>query len=521
MKKNILIFVAIVLGILVLIQIVLSKKEYFNLQLVELRKEYIIKDKQAVDHSKFEVLQKEFTTPQEVTLACLSCHNKRHEEVMSSSHWNWERANYEEGNGVSFLGKKNILNNFCIGTISNEAACMACHIGFGMTDDKFDFKNAANVDCMVCHDNSNEYLKGSGMAGYPDRSVNLNKVAQSVGNPTNTNCGVCHFYGGGGNNVKHGDIESATIGCSREIDVHMAANGIELKCTDCHVTHNHQITGRLYSVSSENSNRVTCEQCHTNTPHLEDITNRHTSKVACQTCHIPTYAKANATKMGWYWAEAGKMDENSKPIITKDSLGNTTYDAKKGRFVWKQNVRPDYIWFNGTAEHFTIHDTIRTDTLYINRLHGSYTDENAKIVPVKIHKGDQIYDAKYKTLIQPKLYSLEKGDSGFWKNFDWNLAAEAGMKRAGLPFSGEYAFISTIMYWPINHMVAPKEKTMSCAECHTRENSVIASLDDFYLPGRDYISFVDISGTLLIIFSLLGVAFHSILRIINNRKNNK
>lgn len=37
----------------------------------------------SVDHTRFEELQKEFATPQEVTEACIACHNERHKEVMA------------------------------------------------------------------------------------------------------------------------------------------------------------------------------------------------------------------------------------------------------------------------------------------------------------------------------------------------------------------------------------------------------------------------------------------------------
>jgi octaheme c-type cytochrome (tetrathionate reductase family) len=520
MKRNILIFISLVAASLFLI-IRFSDKTEYNLQKTQLRQKFIQPEKKVVDHSNFESLQKEFDTPQEVTLACIECHNKRHEEIMSSAHWNWERAAYVEGKGISFLGKKNIVNNFCTGATSNELACMACHIGFGMTDNQFDFENAQNVDCMVCHDNSHEYKKGSGMAGYPDRNVNLANVAQSVGDPQSHNCGVCHFYGGGGNNVKHGDLDVALLSTTREVDVHMAANGVNMTCTDCHDGKNHDIKGRLYSVSSENTNRLHCEDCHTNTPHFSEMINKHTSRIACQTCHIPKYAKENATKMEWYWSEAGKMDENGEPYSEEDSLGNHTYLSKKGRFRWERNVKPDYVWFNGTADHHTVSDSITSDTVYLNKLNGSYSDKNSKIIPVKIHKGDQIYDTKFKNIIQPKVYSVAKGDSGYWKDFDWIKAAEAGMKRMGLPFSGEYGFIPTKMYWPVNHMVAPADQALSCADCHTRHDGRLEELDDFYLPGRDHHAAVDLLGWLLIGASLAGVAFHTALRVWFSKKQKR
>ncbi len=278
MKNSILVLIGAVVIILILVNI-LHDDMYYNLKLEELKQEYAIKPLPSVDHTQFPELQKDFESPQEVTAACISCHNQRHIEVMNSAHWNWERVSYIEGRGIAAAGKRNVINNFCIGAQTNEQACAKCHIGFGMTQDHYDFNNAQNVDCMVCHDNSDEYHKGSEMAGYPDRAVNLTKVAQSVGNPQKNNCGVCHFLGGGGNNVKHGDLEMALLSAPREVDVHMASNGMDMNCVDCHTAENHKMRGRLYSVSSDNTNRATCEQCHTNTPHFDDILNRHNAKV--------------------------------------------------------------------------------------------------------------------------------------------------------------------------------------------------------------------------------------------------
>ena len=520
MKKSSVFIIIGVNALIVLVIMLLHRENPPNVALEELKVKYAKSHEPSVDHSKLPELDREFSSPQEVTETCISCHTERHIEVMQSSHWNWERVSYVEGKGVKAIGKKNVVNNFCIGAQSNEQACAKCHIGFGMTDDEFSFENARNVDCMVCHDNSEEYLKGSATAGYPDRTVNLTQVAQSVGNPQKSNCGTCHFYSGGGNNVKHGDLEEALLATTREVDVHMAANGIDLGCTACHTAENHQMLGRLYSVSSENTNRATCEQCHTGTPHLDQLLNTHTAKVSCQACHIPEYAKENATKMAWKWSEAGRLNEG-QPYHEEDSLGNHTYLSIKGEFVWERNVQPDYVWFNGHASHYLLGDTINMNQLplKINKLLGSHDDPQAKIFPVKIHRGDQIYDKKYKYLIQPKLYAENEGDSAFWKDFNWNTAAAAGMKRINMPYSGEYDFIETEMYWPINHMVAPKENTVGCAECHTRQDGRLESLAGFYLPGRDRVEWLDYLGLFLIGASILGVALHGGIRIFMNLKN--
>jgi octaheme c-type cytochrome (tetrathionate reductase family) len=517
MKKPLIILAAIA-GILLLAIFAQVRIHKDASPLVELKERYGQRHISSVDHSKLAPLQKKFTSPQEVTLACISCHTGRAKEIMQSSHWNWEREEYVPGRGITYLGKKNALNNYCIGTEGNEQSCAKCHIGFGMTDAKFGFDNPAYVDCLACHDNSNKYVKASEQAGRPDPMLNLTEIAQHVGPPQRTNCGTCHFFGGGGNNVKHGDLEKAMFDPSKDLDVHMATDGPDMQCAACHITKNHKMMGKVYSLSSMNRNRATCEQCHTDRPHNEDVINEHTAKVSCQACHIPTYAKANPTKTFWDWSTAGKL-KDGKPYIEEDADSNHAYMSIKGSFTWGKNLEPEYVWFNGTAGHYLLGDTVTpAQPIQLNTLYGSYADPDAKIIPVKIHRAKQIYDPKTKMLIQPKLFDKEKGKGAFWTDFDWNAASAAGMKLVGLPYSGSYTFVATEMYWPVNHQVSPKEKAVPCSECHTREHGRLQGLRDFYLPGRDYNAGIEWFGRIAIILSLLGVAIHAVLRIAASRK---
>lgn len=518
MKKYVLILAF--LGLVVLIAVgYFSDKFYEPSTVQKLKQQYSKKYQKNVDHSKFAILQQHFSTPQQVTEACESCHNMTAHQVMNSNHWNWERADFIKGKGIVYLGKANAINNFCIGTKGNELSCAKCHIGFGMDSTRKIFTDSTNIDCLVCHDNTETYAKAGEKGGAPAPGLDFNKIAQSVGKPKRTNCGVCHFYGGGGNNVKHGDLEMSMFEPTKDVDIHMGVDGMNLQCVDCHTTKQHNISGKLYSLSSMNFNRNNCEQCHTNTPHESDILNEHTYKVACQTCHIPIYSKVNATKMYWDWSTAGKL-RNGEPYVEEDSMGNHAYMSIKGSFVWKKNVKPDYIWFNGTASHYLEGDKINDTThpLVLNQLHGSYSDYDSKIYPVKIHVAKQPYDPVNRILIQPKLYAPEKGEGAFWKDFNWVTASEVGMKDAGLPFSGKVSFIETEMYWPINHMVSSKEQSVKCNECHTRKNGRLAKLTGFYMPGRDYSSLVDIAGNWLIVLTFLGILTHGLLRIISNKK---
>lgn len=523
MKQAIPLLATIVLVIAVAAVSSLAPKDVPPPQLAQLREKYANKPKSSVDHSKFPQLQRAFNQPQEVTEACIGCHNGRHIEVMRTNHWTWEREEYVKGRGVVYLGKRNAVNNYCLATLGSEQACAKCHAGYGMTSVRtFDFNNPRNVDCLVCHDGSGTYVKGQNRAGYPDPSVNLTKVAQSVGRPTRSNCGTCHFFGGGGNNVKHGDLEQALFEPTRDVDVHMAVDGANMQCVDCHITEKHNIRGKLYSLSSMNRNRVTCEQCHTSTPHADDLLNEHTLKVACQTCHIPTYAKVNATMVHWDWSTVGKL-RNGKPYEEHDADGNPTYKSVKGTFQWGKNLKPEYVWFNGIADHYMVGDRVpkSAQPIPLNQLFGSYSDPDAKIVPVKAMRTRQFYDPVNELLVLPLLFASAPGQGALWKDFDPKRAAVVGMEARGLPFSGEIDYVDTVSYWHVNHMVAPKEQAVSCNECHTRQGSRIANLQDFYLPGRDRSEMLDKAGKALVSLTLLGVAVHAGLRVASGLKNGR
>jgi octaheme c-type cytochrome (tetrathionate reductase family) len=474
----------------------------------------------SVDHSKFAILKEEFADAHQVTAACLSCHTNRDKEIMATSHWKWEREEEIPGKGKVKLGKKNILNNFCIGTRSNEGTCTRCHIGYGWEDKNFDFTDPLNIDCLVCHDKTGTYQKEKGEAGYPKKSVNLNYVAQHVGEPGRENCGVCHFWGGGGNNVKHGDLEISLLDAKREVDVHMTTEGEDMSCVDCHVTEKHEMTGKLYALSSENKDRASCEYCHTEAPHTETTLNVHCNRIACQTCHIPTYAKVNGTKMIWDWSTAGKLDEHGNPVHENDADGNHNYLSIKGNFVYDDNVIPEYYWFNGIAGHQLIEDKIEEVPVQMNTLYGSYMDRGqdggavSKIWPVKVHRGKQPYDTVYKTLIQAKTWDKEPGKGAYWTDFDWQEANRLGMEYVGLPYSGHFDFVETEMYWPLNHMVSPANQSLKCIDCHTRgSKGRLANLTDFYLPGRDVNMTVETAGVSFILASIIGIGFHTFCRI--------
>ncbi len=406
----------------------------------------------ATDHSKY--IKGPFNSPQDVTKECLTCHEQSAKEIMKTTHWTWETPPVEvpDHNGLQRLGKRTIFNNYCINVQSNWPRCTSCHVGFGWKDKSFDFNNEENVDCLICHADVKVYKKNPKGAGMPKKEVDLLQAAKSVAMPTRDNCGACHFYGGGGENVKHGDLEGILSDPTPEIDVHMG-NG--MLCQDCHVDEGHHFKGRGSSVSVWDKNRVYCEDCHGLAPHDNERINLHVRSVSCQTCHIPTYAKGKATKIWWDWSKAGK---NIKP---EEEFGRETFMKKKGEFHWGKDLQPEYVWYNGTMERYLLGDKLDPQTvLSLNTPRGSVYDNTAKIYPFKVMRGKQIYDSEFNYLIVPHLWG------GYWKYFDWDRAAKEGMAVGDLPYSGHYDFIETKMYWKLNHEVVPKEKALRCIDCH-------------------------------------------------------
>ena len=487
-----------------------EEKDYYPVERIKLPEK-----KALSDHSQYEVLQKEFKSPQEVTETCLDCHNQRGKQLLTSVHWRWEQTDTLADGRVVSLGKKNVLNNFCIGVESNEKLCQTCHVGYGWSNKNFDFHDPKNIDCLVCHDNSGTYKKQKGKAGFPSPKVDLSFAARHVGYPENANCGSCHFKGGGGNNVKHGDLETALLSCTREVDVHMNKEE-NMSCTDCHDTKEHNIPGNLYTVAANNNNRVLCEKCHTDKPHKDKILNRHYKRVACQTCHIPVYAKVNPTKIWWDWSTAGKL-KDGKPYEETSADKLHQYDSKHGDAVYGKNLKPEYVWFNGTATHVLLSDKLKGDTVVLNPLEGGPLDPGSKIYPLKVMRGKQIYDTEYKTLIQPKLFG-PKGSGAFWSDFDWEASAEKGMAYVNQPYSGHYGFINTKSNWLLNHMVSPSEDALTCTDCHSKK-SRLNDLKGFYMIGRDTYAGIDWLGVIFVVLVLLGVTVHGTLRLSAKKKN--
>jgi octaheme c-type cytochrome (tetrathionate reductase family) len=497
------------------------------------------------DHSKFEQLRGPFAGGPAVTEACLGCHTEAANQLHKTTHWTWVFDNPVTG---QHLGKKNVVNNFCLATATNWARCTSCHIGYGWQDANYDFSSAKNVDCLVCHDTTGSYKKFPIDAGHPNytpkewppksgkvrQPPDLVKIAQAVGKPNRGNCGACHFYGGGGDGVKHGHLDSSMQHPTRSTDVHMDAEGLNFSCQTCHTTGGHEIAGSRYVIDAADlqgvdipgrtdNSRASCASCHGNAPHgaeASDKLNAHVDKIACVTCHVPSFARGGRkTKMWWDWSTAGRKDQHGKPLVVKDPDGYPTYHFKKGSFRWEANVVPEYRWFNGEIAHATIGQKIDDSSVVpINKIGGRYEDPKSRIWPFKVMRGRQPYDSVNKVFATPHLFG--KDSDAYWKNFDWGKAIKAGMAETRQEFSGEYGFVETEYYWPITHMVAPKEEALACDACHSR-NGRLAGLEGFYMPGRDRFEWLDTVGWVVVLGTLGGVSLHGLGRAVAACKRRK
>lgn len=498
------------------------------------------------DHTKFERLKGPFASGPEVTAACLSCHTEAGTQVMHSVHWSWDYTHPDTG---QVLGKKSVVNAFCGNVASNEARCTSCHAGYGWEDVRQPAPtDPTRVDCLACHDRSGQYTKLDNAAGHPPLDpvpagaktitgaaawpVNLSEAAMSVGPPGRENCGACHFYGGGGDNVKHGDLSSALVTPTRDVDVHMAADGLNFTCEACHLSDQHVIAGSRYDVAARDLGGIglpgqrrdvaTCESCHSASPHpatpvglkLDD----HVDRVACQTCHIPSFARGGiATKTLWDWSTAGQL-KDGKPFSTEgytqgDGRHLHTYMSTKGDFAWGENVVPHYAWFDGQIAYANLDRVIDpTGVVEVNSLSGDPADPASRIWPFKRMEGSQAYDTARNTLLATNVYGPGT-TSAFWTNFDWAASIEAAMTYLGEPYSGNFGFVDTYMYWPITHMVAPADEALKCDSCHAKDGR-LADVGGFYMPGRDSFKWLDILGLLAAAGALAGVLGHGALRIV-------
>jgi len=442
-------------------------------------------------HSAFVPLQGPFADGPSVTAACLQCHETEAMGFMETAHWKWlgPTPNLVGEEGSTDIGKRNLVNNFCIAVTSNEKRCSQCHAGYGYGDDSFDFTATGNIDCLVCHaDPAAGYVKGAKTAGAPDPAVDLVLAAQSVGKTSRANCGSCHFTAGGGDNVKKGDMGSALRYPTRDIDVHMGAG---MSCSSCHRGDDHTLLGQGVHVPVSEG-RFECADCHSASPHASAMLDEHALDIACQTCHIPSFSRTQATKLDWNWATSGNRTVGTDGVemtTLPDGTVVKAYDAMKGDFEWGKAVTPTYAWYDGRVARMTIYDAYsagegtEANPVALGNPLATISDSGAKIFPFKIMRGQQPAQPVSRLVLVPKLF----GAGGFWAGIPaagdytaaavhtlWTTALTSGARAAGQIGPAEtigesdWSWVYTTMYLGLNHEIAPVEQALgnACTDCH-------------------------------------------------------
>ncbi len=280
-------------------------------------------------------LDKTYASGPAVTAECLKCHPRQADQVLASTHFTWL------GNSVMVarngVGKRNLINDFCVAVPSNEARCMQCHPSYSSPPSKDPATGApavntgpmylwsgnasvdrTKIDCLVCHADlkASRYAKAAAPFGapsvassgscFPSCAANqicattdatgaawtdgkaycrppvtatevlpaLTAAATSVGAPRRNNCGFCHFNAGGGDNVKIGDLASSLSAPTFEMDVHMG--------------------------SSDASAPTLCADCHRSANHAIEgagliVPVDDAGRLGCTDCHTGAHAPAHAS----------------------------------------------------------------------------------------------------------------------------------------------------------------------------------------------------------------------------------
>lgn len=414
-------------------------------------------------------------------VTCLSCHATQGTEMVDSLHARWKAPTPELTNTRGEeLGKAlGGINTFCTYAMSSKNACFSCHV---RADGNAPHPaEAKDIDCLMCHSDTYQrkfvadpnntetvtnvngetktyvFGKVDSQGNYmiePDYSkmpagTTMVELARTVHLPTNASCLRCHATAGGGDWTKRGDLGLNSANPTVDQDVHLARDGAALSCVDCHSNLNHKIGGRGIDLRGTEGDPPTCQACHTAAPHSNATLNRHAAgQVSCQVCHIRTFAKGGATEMS--------RDFNV-PVWNAAQLSG------QGGFIGEEikeaNVKPEYVWFDGTSYVYNIGETIRPDAqgiYHMARANGAPFDGNSSIVPIKRHFTTMPLHESGKMVPPAIVWMFMTG------KFD--VAIQKGMEEQGL--TGTYSLVEADAEMLITHGVDPKAKAPSCLECH-------------------------------------------------------
>ena len=413
---------------------------------------------------------------------CIACHKSAGTDMLKTLHMKWSgpTPNVTNGGGAE-LGKAiKGINTFCTYAMSSKGSCFNCHV---RSDGNAPHAPAENdVDCLMCHNDTyvrkfvpdpNNNLTVTNVLGItktyyfgllePDGDyvtvpdfflmppdVTMVDIAKNVHRPTRNSCLRCHAKAGGGDWTKRGDMGVNSSAPTVDQDVHMSQARTDLTCTACHKAVSHKIGGRGIDLRQTEAPNPTCQDCHTATPHKKNSTmDRHAAnRVSCQVCHIRTFGKGGATEMSRDW---------------KDPVWSPPFCNGQGGFVGEEikaaNVKPEYVWFDGTSYVYNIGETIKPNAQGIYNMakaNGKAFDGMSKIVPIKRHGTNIALHESGKIVPTMIMWMFMTGD--------FDQAVKKGMEEQGM--TGKYTMVNADAEMLITHGVEPKINAPACSTCH-------------------------------------------------------
>lgn len=412
---------------------------------------------------------------------CIECHEDVALNMLNSVHVNWAGPTPRLSNSDGeHLGKANVgINTFCTYANSSKNTCFSCHV---RRDGNAPHPpELADIDCLMCHndvykrkavsdpqnsetvtningetqtytfgkvDEDGNFLTEPDFSNMPD-GTNITNLARTVHLPTKQSCLRCHATAGGGDWAKRGDFGFSSADPVVTEDYHMSKDGADLGCVNCHATNDHKIAGRGIDLRADEASVPTCAGCHSQNPHTSSTLNRHASgQVSCQVCHIREYAKGGATELERDW---------------RNPVWNPAFLGGQGGFVGEEtkeaNLKPEYVWFDGTSYVYNVGETIAADERGVYpmaKANGGIFSNNSFIVPIKRHFSIMPLHESGQMVAPSIVWMFMTGD--------FDTAVQKGMEEQGL--TGSYTMVDADAEMLITHGVEPKENAPSCNECH-------------------------------------------------------
>ena len=376
---------------------------------------------------------------------CQMCHGNVTDEVIHSVHYTWEGKmdHYSPVAGsiarINWLG---MLNE----TLNIPGGCGRCHIGGGeppTAPEQVTDEAKAGIDCLICHspvyDTSLRFPVQDAAGNWTltqDRTVLAARQAQR---PTTENCLFCHQNVGGGPLLKRG-VDFAPIedkhGEASKADVHADAG---MTCVDCHASQNHKIMGFAPDIWSRDlpDQRLTCDSCHTATPHGDPLIDNQHVRLDCRTCHVV----------------------GTGGLVSRDWTAEPAYDPVTELYAPVDDVRdpnsvqPIFLWHNGQP------------ALPDQPWPGSRSDLTSSIQPFKLFESTAPVDAGSGEPIPLKL-------GIFYTQGDLEEAIAQGAAESGMDYSGSWQAADLTLPLQISHGIVGAQYARQCQDCHVPDGLI-------------------------------------------------